>query len=91
MTLDEKLERIRIYSEIVSRLALAEKLGYQFGGDRNIYETLGYPKTITFNDYLAKYIRQDIAGAVINKPANATWKDGFEDIEAKEQESAWQK
>jgi len=91
MTLDEKLERIRIYSEIVSRLALAEKLGYQFGGDRNIYGTLGYPKTITFNDYLAKYIRQDIAGAVINKPANATWKNGFEIIEADEEETKFEK
>lgn len=60
--------------EILNRFMLAASLGYQYGGDRDIYIALGYPKSITFADYYARYKRQDIAKAIINRPIAATWK-----------------
>lgn len=61
-------------SALLNRAALAARMGQQYGGDRDIYQALGYPDTITFNDYAAKYARQDMARAVINRPISFTWK-----------------
>lgn len=59
---------------VTNRTALGAYLGYQYSGDRNIYTALGYPTEILFKDYLAKYLRMDIAKAVINRPIEATWR-----------------
>lgn len=59
---------------LINRASLAARLGQQYGGDRDIYQALGYPDTITFEDYAVKYARQDIARAIINRPVNYTWK-----------------
>ena len=61
-------------SEIVGRANLATQMGQQYGGDRDIYQALGYPTNIPFADYFGKYKRQDIAKAIINRPVNAMWK-----------------
>lgn len=65
---------IQVLSTITNRLGLAARMGSQYGGDRDIYEALGYPTTITEDDYHAKYARQDIAKAIIDRPVNATWR-----------------
>ena len=67
-------EKLHVYSELMSRANLAARLGDQYGGDRNVYEALGYPLTLDYEDYATKYSRQDIARAVINRPVNHTWK-----------------
>jgi len=68
-------QKLQIYSELImSRAALAARLGQQYGGDRDVYQALGYPDTIPFEDYLKRYERQDIARAVINRPVSFTWK-----------------
>jgi hypothetical protein len=56
------------------RESLAAYLGKSFGGRRKLYDTLGYPKTILFNDYMARYRRQEIAKACINIPVKACWR-----------------
>ena len=41
---------------IVGRMMLASMLGYQYGGDRNMYQALGYPESDPqFKDYLGRY------------------------------------
>lgn len=60
-------------SAIVSRLNLSSYLGSQFGGKRDLYEVFGYPKSITVQQLLAKYSRQDIASRIVSMPAGATW------------------
>lgn len=71
-TNEQKL--LTMASALVSRANLAMSLGQQqYGGDRDIYQALGYPLTIQFSDYAARYTRQDIAKAVIDRPAKATW------------------
>lgn len=86
---------IRIHSQVtnttlpterIERSQLAARFGQQYGGDRDIYAALGYPDTIEFDDYLAKYRRQDIARAVIDKPVNATWRGEINIREAGEKD-----
>lgn len=59
---------------LLERSRLAGQLGLQFGGDRDLYTTLGYPKTLSFNHFLSEYVRSDIAGRVVDLPASDTWR-----------------
>lgn len=59
---------------ILSRTTLARQMGVQYGGDRDIYAALGYPTTISFEEYWNRYKRQDVAKAIINRPASASWR-----------------
>ena len=70
-------------SELVGRMLFAAKLGgQQYGGDRDLYQALGYPTTLTFDDYLIKYKRQDMAKAIIDRPVKATWQGTLELVES---------
>ncbi len=69
-----KDELLTYSSELVNRASLAARLGYQYDGERDVYQALGYPKIITYDAYAARYSRQDIAKAVINRPVQYTWK-----------------
>jgi len=69
-------------SQLVGRAELAAKLGQQYGTDRNIYEALGYPLDIKYADYASRYLRQDIAKAIIDRPIKVTWQGDLEIIEA---------
>ena len=64
---------LKFMTSIMSRAALAERLGQQFGGKRKLYDVLGYTKNIQYTDYLARYRRQDLAKRIIDFPAAATW------------------
>lgn len=68
-------------SSLISRLALQ---GY--GGDRDIYQALGYPATLTFEDYLGRYYRQAMARAVVNRPVTRTWEGDLALVESKNDE-----
>lgn len=68
---------IEVLVSLMGRAQLAAALGKQYGGKRDIYAALGYPDNITFEDYAARYSRQDMAKAIIDKPVDATWRGGF--------------
>ena len=68
-------------SELMGRNALALSLGMSYGGDRDIYQALGYPLKLEFKDFAARYIRQDIAKAIIDRPVKATWQGPLELVE----------
>ena len=70
-------ELMQVMSAMTARMALAYRLGSQYGGDRNLYTALGYPQAIEYSEYYARYKRQDIAKAVINRPIDMTWKGEF--------------
>lgn len=79
----QTLERqIQTLSMLVGRANLAAKLGMQYGTDRDLYQALGYPLTITYADYSSKYLRQDIAKAIIDRPVKVTWRGELEIIES---------
>ncbi len=71
-------------SSILSRLALASKLGVTFGGKRDIYSALGYNKTPTIADYWARYCRQDIAKRIVDAFPQATWQQPPRVLETEE-------
>ena len=75
-------KQLQFLSEVTNRANLASKLGYQYEGDRDIYEALGYKKELLIEDYAAQYARQDIAQAIIERPVTATWAGGVKLIEA---------
>lgn len=54
---------------------LQQVLGKSYGGDRDIYEVLGYPKEPEIENYRARYERGDIGQRIINLPAQDTWKN----------------
>jgi len=81
-------------SELVGRMMLASKLGLQYDGNRDVYKALGYKEILEFSDFLSRYIRQDIAKAIIDRPVKATWQGDLElietmDPEETEFERAW--
>lgn len=87
---------LSLASSLVSRANFATRLGMSYGGDRDIYKALGYPTNITYADYAVRYIRQDMAKAIIDRPAKLTWQGGLIIQESKEKqdtelEKAWLK
>jgi len=90
------MEQIKAFSALVGRAQLATSMGVQYGGDRDIYQALGYPTNITYAAYAARYSRQDIAKAIIDRPISYTWKGKILVTEAKDDkdtklEKAWLK
>jgi len=58
-----------------SRRGLAGALGQSFGGDRDLYETLGYKKEPIFDDYLNFYERDGIATRLVDAVSDETWRN----------------
>lgn len=59
----------------LSRAGLASALGQSFGGDRDLYETLGYKREPDFGDYLNFYERDGIATRLVDAIADETWRN----------------
>jgi hypothetical protein len=59
-----------VSSDSVSRMRL-------YDGERDLHETLGYDDSLEVEEFWDLYTRADIAKAIIDKPAEATWTDGF--------------
>ncbi len=71
-------QKLTVQSALIARQGLASALGKQFDGDRDIYRAAGYPTTITFDAYNAKFRRQDIAKRIVSAPAVDTWRNAPE-------------
>ena len=57
------------------RAALALKAGISFGGARDLYQVFGYERNPDHKNFVAKYLAQDVARRVIDKPVEDTWTD----------------
>ncbi len=85
--LSQEQKALTMLSALTQRLSMMSRLGtQQYGGSRDIYEALGYKKTITFVDYFDRYTRQDMAKAIIDRPVKATWQGPIELVESEEEE-----
>lgn len=88
-------ERLKVFSAAVNRAMLASRMGVMtYDGNRDMYQALGYPARLTFIEhYLPKYIRHDIAKAIIDRPVRAAWRGGLSIVEkgSKGQENALEK
>lgn len=67
-------------ADLLGRGRLSGAAGSQFGGDRDLYDTLGYDKQIDIDQYWEKYLRQDIARTIVDAPAVTSWRE-MPDIE----------
>lgn len=76
------------FTDLMSRMGFSHLLGLSHLGERDLYQVFGYPKTLKFEDFFARYERQDIASRIVDAPAKATWPrelkaTGAEGFEAK--------
>lgn len=78
-------------SALTVRADIASRLGKSFGDDRDIYTALGYKKQPTYNDYVAKYKRQDVARAAVDKPVGVSWSEQPHITESAEKETDFEK
>ena len=65
---------ITLASSLVSRVNFFSRLGIRFDGKRDFYAIFGYKRVLRFEDYVGKYLRQDISKRIINAPVSATWR-----------------
>jgi hypothetical protein len=63
-------------SVLFGRNRIATATGKSFGGNRDLYESLGYPDTITARMYRGRYERGGIAGRIVDAYPHATWRGG---------------
>lgn len=82
----EDKDKIQVLSALLARTQLFYRLGQQYDGNRDVYQALGYPQTLSFQDYWGKYERHDIAKAIINRPVQATWRGDIQVVETNDQE-----
>jgi hypothetical protein len=66
---------MQVITDVLSRNGLANRMGYSYKDKRKLYESLGYPEEtdLTFDYYYKKYVRNEIARAVIDRPIDKTW------------------
>lgn len=60
-------------SPVISRRDITRAVGRYFDGLRDVYESAGYPRVVDFAELFDRYNRQDIAGRVVDAPAEAAW------------------
>lgn len=61
-------------TDLLNRFRLAQLTGKQFGGDRDLYDVLGYKRAITPKELLDVYYREDIAQRIVDAFPAATWR-----------------
>jgi hypothetical protein len=93
LTANEKQFALQVLSALSFRAEVASRLGISFGGKRDLYDALGYKSDseLKFEDYMAKYERQDIAKAVIDKPVKACWRKPPEIVESEDKTTPFEK
>jgi len=84
---EEYKQLANMVNELTSRADLIARLGKMYQDDRDIYKALGWNAKPTFDDYLAKYTRQDISKAIIDRPVDACWRKSPDIIETEDADS----
>ena len=73
-SLDALKTQLALFQTLTHRANVFSRLGYSYGGDRDLYQALGYKQKIFPEDYAAIYSRNALASAVIDRPVDATWR-----------------
>jgi len=71
--LSKSMQRVLQNSNLLSRSMLGSRLGVQFDGARDLYQSFGYKQYLDFQDYQNMYDRHGLGHRVINKFADSTW------------------
>lgn len=73
---NQQLEKFVVLNNNKTNRIMLENAGQEgvtFGGRRDLYSILGYPRYPTYYDYAGKYERQDITQRIINAYPEAIW------------------
>lgn len=62
-----------VTSAVMQRLSIANLVGRQMFGQRDLYATFGYTRTIRYLEAWQRYRRQDMFARVIDAPVSAIW------------------
>lgn len=65
--------KLRVLSELLTRSGLASRLGKSFSGARDLYEVLGYTRSLQFEDYWSMFERGRLGARIVTAPVNSTW------------------
>jgi len=68
-------------SAVAERASFASKAGITFGGNRDLFQALGYKRKLDTTDYRSRYCRNGIAARVVESLPQATWRGGADIIE----------
>ena len=75
METNEKEMILGFLHDVTTRLQLARGADRrQYEGYRDLWEVLGYPSSLTFEDMWSLYRRGDLAQRIVNAYPNATWR-----------------
>jgi len=77
---------IRALGEFSNRLQFAGVAGLTFKGARDLYNALGYTRTLTLKDYRDRFKRGGIAARIVEAFPDATWSGGAEIVEDEDPE-----
>lgn len=84
--LDTPRLRAAIANVMLERAQWLKQVGLSFNGARDMYEVLGYNRSITVDEYRGRYARGGIAKRLIEARPSATWNGGFDVVEDKDPE-----
>ena len=66
-------QALHIYTDLLHRITYTRE-GMTFGGDRDLYKTLGFKRTLAYADFYERYRRGGIAARLIDAFPSATWR-----------------
>jgi len=69
---------------LIDRKNFAAIAGKTFGGERDLFRTGGYKRTLRFEDFRSRYCRNGLAKRIVDAPARATWRKFPELVDAPE-------
>lgn len=81
-----ELALLRNISDALIRSRYAAALGQTFGGERDLYNILGYQKQLRFEDFWNLYKRGRLGARVIDAPVDETWQGGVQIVEGEKPE-----
>lgn len=74
-------------SVLVSRAQLGGRSGITYNGRRDLFEALGYDRTIDPTKYRDRFARNGVAGRVVEIKPQSTWRGGGELVEDEDPET----
>lgn len=85
----DELQVVRFVQNSIAQMrsAISSRLGQMYDGLRKVQKILGYKTELKYEDYLAMYSRQDVAGRIVDMPPQETWRNPPQ-LVAKNEESA---
>ena len=77
-TAPNEVASLRVLSELVggvgSRVDLARYAGKSFHGKRDLYDALGYDRSLVVEKYRDRYERYGVAKRIVEAAPKATWR-----------------